>query len=456
MPTLVDHLLPTDLAALVRMQAEGRKVWLVGGALRDHFLELKQPDLDLAVEDRAIPLARGLADALGVPYYVLDEKRDAARVMLPGRATLDLARLRASTIEEDLRLRDFSINALAVDLDDPEHLIDPLGGLQDLKDRILRACASDSIERDAIRSLRAARLAVGLTLQLEAQTKEQIRLSAGVLSNCAAERKRDELSKMLDHPGAATSMRLMRRLDLLQSVLPEQAELESDAWNHTLRIVDGLSEVMGAVVENFELEGTGNLPLAELTLHLGRFRTALGEHLATTIRGGHRSIQMLVLAALYTEVAHPHRVAYQRVRELRFSEAEAARVRTIAGYRNRAVDLETEMTDLGAHRYFRDCGAVGVEAALLYLASSFARSLPQETWELKLRVVQQLFGAWFENRRRIVEPPRLLRGDELEAELNLVPGPVIGEMLAAIAEGQVEGKIESAEQALEFARQRIS
>ncbi|MFQ5923695.1 MAG: hypothetical protein ACE5M4_12710, partial [Anaerolineales bacterium] len=247
MPTLVERLLPPDLAALIRSQSSGQQVWLVGGALRDHFLDLGQPDLDFAVDDRAISLARGLADALEAPCYVLDEQRDAARVMLPGRGTLDFARLRAPTIEADLRYRDFSMNALAVDLDDPERLIDPLGGLQDLKDRVLRACAHDSIERDAIRSLRAVRLSAGLTLRLDDRTKEQVRQSAAALSACAAERRRDELSKMLESGWVASAMRLMRRLGLLPGVLPEQAALASKAWDRTLRIVDRLADLMGAV-----------------------------------------------------------------------------------------------------------------------------------------------------------------------------------------------------------------
>ncbi|GMR09672.1 MAG: CCA tRNA nucleotidyltransferase [Anaerolineae bacterium] len=453
MPTLVERLLPSDLASLIRSQSNGQQVWLVGGALRDHFLDLEQPDLDFAVADRAISLARGLADALELPCYVLDEQRDAARVVLPGRATLDFARLRAPSIEADLGLRDFSMNALAVELDDPERLIDPLGGLQDLKDRVLRACARDSIERDVIRSLRAVRLSASLTLRLEDQTKEQVRQSAATLSACAAERRRDELSKMLSSVSVATAMRLMRRLELLPGVLPELAALTPDAWDQTLRIVDRLADLMGAVVSGFESERAGNLPRAELSLRLGRYRVGLGEHLMSTLRGGHRSSQMLFFAALHSEVDEAPDTAYLRARELRYSEAEAARARSIVRSRDRAGGLE--MTDLGAHRFFRDCGAAGVEAVLLSLANSSAQSPPQEVWELNVNVARELLEAWFENHERIVDPPRLLRGDELAAALDLMPGPIIGKLLAAIAEAQVEGRIESEREALEYARERL-
>ncbi|MFQ5924109.1 MAG: hypothetical protein ACE5M4_14825, partial [Anaerolineales bacterium] len=220
----------------------------------------------------------------------------------------------------------------------------------------------------------------------------------------------------------------------------------------TLRIVDRLADLMGAVAGGFE---PGDLPLAELSLRLGRFRTGLGEHLAAILRGGHRASQILYLAALHSEVDDAQGTVYSRARELRYSEVEAARARSIVRNRDRAGDLEGGMTDLGAHRYFRECGAAGVEAGLLYLATSSAQSPPQDVWELKVNVARKLLEAWFENHERIVDPPRLMRGNELAAALDLRPGPIIGELLAAIAEGQVEGIIESAEQALEFARQRL-
>ncbi|MEE9216506.1 MAG: hypothetical protein V3U32_03635 [Anaerolineales bacterium] len=455
MPTLVEQLLQSDLAALIRSKSNDQQVWLVGGALRDHFLELDQPDLDFAVDGDAISLARELADALAVPCYVLDEQRDTARVMLPEQRTLDFARLRAPTLEGDLRLRDFSMNAMAVGLDDPDRLVDPLEGLQDLKDKVLRACATDSIKRDAIRSLRAIRLSASLTLRLENQTKEQVRQSADSLSDCAAERRRDELSKMLEPEWIATAMRLMRRLELLQSVLPKQAALTSNVWDRTLSVVDKLAGFMGAVAGGFIPDRVGNLPLAELSLKLGRYRSSLAHHLSSTLTGGHRSSQILFLAALHCLTENAHESAYLSARELRYSEAEAALARSITRCRVRARAMESRITDLAAHRYFRDCGAAGIEAAMLYLAISFAQSPTQDLWEVQVSVARRLFEAWFEKRDQIVNPLQLLRGDELATALNLSPGPIIGELLAAIAEKQVEAEISSEAEALKFARNRL-
>ena len=158
---------------------------------------------------------------------------------------------------------------------------------------------------------------------------------------------------MLGSDWMATAMRLMRRLELLPSVLPRQAALTSEAWDRTLRVVDRLAEMLGAISEPDQV---GNLPLAELSLMLGRYRARLDSHLNATIPGGHRSSQILSLAALHTEVMDAKGSAYASARELRYSKAEAGLARALAGCRLRAADLEGDITDLGAHRYFRDCG----------------------------------------------------------------------------------------------------
>ena len=114
--------------------------------------------------------------------------------------------------------------------------------------------------------------------------------------------------------------------------------------------------------------------------------------------------------------------------------------------------MDDGATDLGAHRYFRDARGAGVEAVLLDLATSMAQSPPQDLWELKVNVARKLFEAWFENYARIVEPAPILRGDELMGAFDLKPGPMIGDLLVAIAEEQVEGSVDTAEQVMEFAR----
>jgi tRNA nucleotidyltransferase/poly(A) polymerase len=118
----------------------GIRAWLVGGAVRDLLLGRDVHDWDIAVERNAIPLARAMADRLHADVYVLDAERDVARVLVDD-ATIDFARLRDVDLDRDLASRDFTINAMAIDLDQPGRVIDRFDGQSDLDEGIIRAMA---------------------------------------------------------------------------------------------------------------------------------------------------------------------------------------------------------------------------------------------------------------------------------------------------------------------------
>ncbi len=127
--------LPPALLELLPSPVEGPQVWLVGGAVRDHFLHRQSFDLDFVVAGDALRLARRIADALGGKYYDLDPERGAGRVLVPGSTgeewVFDFTRMRGSSLQDDLWNRDFTINALAFDPHNLDILIDPMGGLKD-------------------------------------------------------------------------------------------------------------------------------------------------------------------------------------------------------------------------------------------------------------------------------------------------------------------------------------
>src|SRR3989304_2183882 len=201
--TLLDS--PLVRAAIEACAARGVRAWLVGGPGRDALLGRPIHDFDFAGEREAITVARRTADRLGVPMYVLDAERDVARVVTldaaGARVFLDFARLREATLEADLSKRDFTINAMAVDVSRPDALIDPLGGRRDLDARLLRAVTDQSLSDDPIRTLRAARLSITLACRIDEQTRALIRAAAPRLAEVSAERVRDELSHIVGLPG---------------------------------------------------------------------------------------------------------------------------------------------------------------------------------------------------------------------------------------------------------------
>ncbi|MEY2833917.1 MAG: hypothetical protein RLZZ574_3176, partial [Cyanobacteriota bacterium] len=185
---------PGDLAQL----PDG--AYLVGGSVRDALLErYKIPlDLDFVLPEKAIATAKRLANLYHGGFVVLDEVRGIARVVFK-RGTLDLANQEGANLETDLHRRDFTINAIAYNIKS-QQLVDPLQGLADLEQGVLRMVSIKNLEDDPLRLLRAYRQAAQLNFTLEAETKKAIADRASLLKTIAAERVQAELNYLLTAP----------------------------------------------------------------------------------------------------------------------------------------------------------------------------------------------------------------------------------------------------------------
>jgi len=479
---------PDLIRQLLLEHSAGRGLWLVGGAVRDSLLDRPSQDLDFVVDGEARPLARALATALQGHYFDLDVERDAGRIVRPARApsvdTLDFSRLRGSSILEDLAARDFTVNALASALDAPDQLVASGPGVQDLKDRQLRACSPHAMQDDPVRSLRGVRLALELDLSMESATKSQIRQAGPLLSRVAAERIRDEFMQMLKPALAGRSIRLLDRLELLWHICPDLGGLlgpagpggaYQDTWQHTLAALDRAAELLKVLVGSLPGELSENLTVGEAALQLGRYREQLAGVMGAGLAGERRVEQIFCLAVLYhaagwpddpskseTQAAEegPRQAASRaalRCRQLRLSSAEGRLVEMMIRHHRllRRYPEEEALSPLAIHRYFRIAGEAGVLAALLHLADFLADQTPPAAltpWRERLIVVRAILEARYDRSRELLEPPLLLRGDELIAELKLEPGPVVGAMLRALAEAQVQGSVQTRTQALDFVR----
>jgi hypothetical protein len=425
------------------------------------------------VDREAATLARLLSDDLHAGFQSLDDERDAARVSLPDQAgTLDFVRRAGSSIETDLRERDFTINALALALVGAERLIDPLGGLQDLKDKRLRPCSAEAIARDPVRALRAVRLAAELGLRMEPEAVEQVRAAGDQLGGVSAERIRDEFMRMLEPSIARTAVRLLDHLGLLIRVCPELDQLpgsDPSSRERSLSTLDRLAELVHLLGLRTDRQRDGNLALAEVALQLGSYRTGLSAHLEGRLRGGRRVAQLLSLAALYlpsessseqsaaAAASGSAELALRRGLALRLSRPEAIRIQTIVLNFRWLVNFSTSgpPSDGEVYRFFRASGEAGIELVLLYLAVSLAElgSAPEPVeWRSRIGIARTLFQAWFERGDLVVTPRKLISGDELASALGLPAGKIIGDLLEAIREAQAEGRVHDRDSALQLAR----
>jgi putative nucleotidyltransferase with HDIG domain len=479
----------------VRELLPEQEMYLVGGAVRDMLLNRLSRDLDFAVPSNGVSLARRVARALEADFMVLDSERDTGRVIFSDadgtRTFLDFATYRGNGLEGDLHDRDFTINAIAFDLQS-QTLVDPLNGSSDLRAKLLRACSPTSLRDDPVRILRAVRQAAAFDFKIHIDTRKAMKAAANLLPNVSSERLRDELFKMLDGSKPDTSIRALEMLGVLPYLLPELTALKGlkqsephiyDVWEHTLSVLGYLENILSALAPGYNADHTNDLFTGLLTLRIGRFREQFAAHFADSLNADRSVRAVLFFAALYHDVEKPatrtmdyrgqihfyeHDVkgaqtASKRAEALNLSNNEVERIQTVIKHHmcfhfftSRLEGDHQEPSRKAIYRFFRDAGEAGVDLVLLGLADlrgTRGPMLTQQTWTAALDVARILLENYWEKREVIVEPPRLLDGNDLMKELDLQPGRLIGQLLEAIREGQATGKIETREQAIQFAHE---
>lgn len=475
-------LLPADLP-----------VYLVGGAVRDAVLGRVTHDLDFATQ-QGLKLARKVADGLPGAFFPLDAEFDTARVVVihpdGSRDILDFAGYRGDSLEADLRGRDFTINAVAMEVQTGA-ILDPLGGLQDLREKRLRACSETSLSADPIRILRAVRQAAAFGFSIDPETRKLMKAAVPLLPKISPERQRDELFKILEGPKPDASIRALELLGVFPQLLPELTPLKGveqsaphvhDVWAHTLAVLRHLEGILSVLAPQYdEAKANADLMNGLLVLRLGRYRQQIGEHLGSKLNTDRSARALLFFAALYHDVNKPQtqsteesgrirflghdqqgaETALKRGMALHLSNDELDRLKLIIQHHMRVHAHSSrqaggqEISRKAIYRFFRDCGEAGIDLILLALAdtrATYDQTLTQEHWAATLEVCRTLLEAWFEKAEEIVRPIALVNGDDLINELKLKPGPEIGKLLEAIRETQATGNLSSREAALAFAR----
>jgi poly(A) polymerase len=279
-----------------RFASAGHELALVGGSVRDAFLDRELDDIDLTTSarpDEVLGLVRGWADAVwetGVAFGTVGVARQGHRIEITTyRAeSYDPASRKpevsyGDSLHGDLARRDFRVNAMAVSLPGMR-FVDPFDGLSDLVDRTLHTPGrpEDSFSDDPLRMLRAARFAAQLGFEVSDEVVEAMRGMAGRIAIVSAERVRDELTKLLlgEHP--TRGLRLVVDTGLADHVLPELPALRleidehhrhKDVYEHTLTVVDqaiGLAKRRGPIGDQ---QAELVLRLAALMHDVGKPRT---------------------------------------------------------------------------------------------------------------------------------------------------------------------------------------
>jgi poly(A) polymerase len=458
-----------DLAQTRQIQ-----VFLVGGTVRELVQGGRTPDLDLAVSHQTLTLAQELASALGGTYVLLDEQERTARVVA-GEDTFDLAEFRGPSLEEDLRGRDFTINALALDLatllaGKPAELIDPCGGLADLAAGQVRMVTADNLAADPLRLLRAYRFAATHGFTVTPETAAAIQVLAPDLAGVPGERVHYELFQLLAAARAAPVLRDLDRVGLLTQIFPELLDMKGvpqdgyhhlNVFEHSMETVAQLEKVLAAPARFFpeladEIRRQAALPGKAAVLKVAALFHDIGKPQVQERR---------VQPTRYTFYHHERvgvEIFKRAARRLRFSQAHTKAVTHFITWHMRPFLLlplftRGELTTRALGRLVQAARGELAGCFSLALADSLAGQGPQKPPEADRRLAELAEAAWRFYQERLVaagRQPRLLTGDDLCA-LGLKPGPEFRRLLTAVEEAQWEGQVATKEEALALVKRLL-
>jgi poly(A) polymerase len=437
-------------------------MFIVGGAVRDSLIGRSFTDLDLVVERNPEVIAKKLAKDLGFAFVELSREFGIYRVANPW-AVIDVSLQRGGSIEEDLRLRDFTINAMAIPVrslfEDRSYFIDPFLGYVDLKEKRVRAIAEENIVDDPLRILRGYRLfAKGYGL-IERKTREWFAKHAKSLILSAPERILYELELILLTDRTYEAFCLMDEDGVLEVIFPEvnpcrdvpQPEYHHlDVWGHMLESLKWAE----AILKDPEAYLGRSLPkdlkvdkdfiisvkLASLFHDLGKGCTFKQTEERIVFYGHEKVSSDLVL-----KIAE----------RLRFKRDLGERIALLAKSHMRPCQLLTEfekgtLTIRAKRNLIKDVPYLW-DLFIVALADSLAsKGVDKEPdYEDRLRTFFHHLFSLKEELERVEKRERVLTGRDL-IELGFKPGPIFSEILTAIELKVLEGEIKTKEDAVKF------
>lgn len=446
--------------------------YIVGGFIRDHFLGREdRPDIDLATSGDGFQLARHLHGELpGLTSFApLDPVNGCGRLIVRDQqeSIIDIASMKAPSINQDILRRDFTINSMALELRDFltggfERLIDPLGGLQDVQNKIVRACSSQTFSDDPLRVMRAYRFKAELDFSLDGMTRNLLEESIERLDDISGERIRDEIHHILSLPTACETIKSMEEAGVISSLFPELTQMKGclqnryhslDVWDHSMACIERLEELLMSLESIFSV-----------------WASEVRDYLNTEVCPGRNRLWLIKLACLFHDSGKPGAISvdakgaihfyghekvsvdiFQRSAErLRMSNKETGLVSNlIAGHMSlfslTSVKPSRRFIYRITERFHRDL--IGL---LIIFISDLKSSCGPARSQAQLQM--GIDGANSTLRYLLEQPERpiqaLINGNEIMDLFNLPQGPLVGKILSAIKKKQALGQIDSREEAV--------
>ncbi len=414
---------------LEKLKSAGFEAYIVGGCVRDFLLGHEPKDWDVTTNAKPEEIQKVFPDSFYENTFL------TVTVKMPGmevevttyRSEAKYSDKRhpdaveyAKTLEEDLSRRDFTVNAMAIDHEawNMKHgtgVIDPFGGQEDLKKKIIRTVgnANDRFGEDALRMLRAVRFAAVLDFTIEEKTAEAIKKNSLWIDAVSKERIRDEFVKMVMSLRAADGVELLREFGLLKIIIPELQENVGVGQNKH-HIYDCYEHALKALEYTAKKKFSLHVRLAALLHDVGKPRVKMGEGKESTF---------------YNHEMIGARLAFQILQRLKFSNNDVNAVVNLVRHHMFYYNVD-EVTESSVRRLVKKVGPENMEALLQVREADRIGSGVPKAEPYKLRHLKYII-------EKVSKDPISVKmlaidGKDVMDVLGIAPGPKIGQILDAL------------------------
>lgn len=433
--------------------------YLVGGSIRDALMGKRFIDRDIAIKD-AENFSKKLAEQLNATFIVLDPEYKIFRLVLEDKINyLDISEIQGYDIEEDLSRRDFAMNAIAYNLANGE-IIDPFNGQKDIKEKIIHHIKDSNFEDDPLRILRAFRFASITGFKLSNEVKHCIEKYKHLLLVPAKERINYELMKLFGGQTCSKTLLLMDEFEILEKLCPFVKEMKKvapnthhhlDLFHHVVETVRNVEELYlnsdKKIKSHLESIDFGGFPRIN-HLKLAGFLHDIGKYSTWTIEesGRHRFIK-------HDDVGAKMCVPY--LREMKFSKKQIDYISCMIKnhiYPSNVI-AAPDLNDKVMLRFVRKMEDNAIDIIMLAKAdrlSARGEAITEEMVKENIEGLDKLLNFYLTKKETLKPLPKLVDGFEVMQIKNIGQSPLLGGILKALNEAQLNGDINTKEDAIEF------
>ncbi len=470
MTDTLDRKIHTWLSQLTRSDGA---VYLVGGAVRDRQLGRIVVDIDLACE-KAEQLAKKITDSCDATFVAFTNrpKTPCYRIVrrTSPKGTIDITPLQGDNIADDLSKRDFTFNAMAVKIKpggELGNIVDPFGGLLDIRNKCIRITGPSVIAEDALRILRAVRFSAELDYSIAPETSASAKSHAHKIVNIAGERIWSELGRILAFPNSTLYMRWLDDWRVLEHLFPEieamkkcpqNAQHHLDVWPHSLMVMN----------------------ICDQLIHHPEHHFSRGLETVKNYFNNDRRIALLKLAALFHDIGKPlarginpntGRFTFyghdkigadlmsQIAERLKLPKSDRWFLTTLVTEHLHILSLSDPKVRASTRTaFFRKLMDDTISLIIHGMADVCATRGTESNWQNRqtyLKWAKKIIAHFDDSIKPLLSPGNfLLHGRDLLG-LGMQPGPSIGKLLGRIRRAQDDGQVLNRDEALELAKKWI-